>query len=545
GYAQFPGGSASTDGVVCLYSSIGGMTNPGTATPYHLGRTMTHEVGHWLNLRHIWGDSNCGNDLVSDTPTQQTSNFSCPSFPHVTCSNGPNGDMFMNYMDYTDDACMNIFSAGQKARMQALFVTGGARVSLLSSLGCTPPSGGTCAVPSGLASSNITTTSATVSWGAATGAVSYNLQYKTAAGSTWTTVNTASTSYGLTGLASATTYNFQVQNVCGSSSSAYSTASSFTTATTGGTCNTPTGLAASSITTSGATLTWAAASGAVSYNLQYKTAAGSTWTTVNTASTSYTLSGLTAGTSYNAQVATVCSASSSAYSTAITFSTTSSGCTDTWESNNSSSTAKTIAVNTDVQALIGTSTDVDWYKFTNSSSAPRIRINLSNLAGDYDVRLYRGTNPQVGISQAGGTTAEQIIYNTSTVATYYIKVYGYNGAYSASQCYLLRANTSASNFREGAVEEEPVVLETAAGLMNLYPNPANDKVMLDYLASANGTVQLYLFDGMGRQVLATQRTVTEGPTTFGLPLPELSNGMYVLQVVDGDKHYQQRFLIQQ
>ena len=86
GYAQFPGGAASTDGVVCLYSSIGSMLSPGTATPYHLGRTMTHEVGHWLNLRHIWGDASCGNDLVNDTPTQSTSNFGCPTFPHTTCS---------------------------------------------------------------------------------------------------------------------------------------------------------------------------------------------------------------------------------------------------------------------------------------------------------------------------------------------------------------------------------------------------------------------------------------------------------------------------
>ncbi len=544
GYAQFPGGAASTDGVVCLYSSIGGMTSPGTATPYHLGRTMTHEVGHWLNLRHIWGDANCGSDLVSDTPTQQTSNFGCPSFPHTTCSNGANGDMFMNYMDYTDDACMNIFTLGQKARIQALFGTGGSRVSLISSLGCTPPSGGSCAVPAGLASASITTSSATVSWGAASGAVSYNLQYKTASASTWTTVNTSATFYALSGLSSSTVYNYQVQTVCASSSSAYSAASSFTTSATGATCTTPSGLAASSITTSGATISWTTVSGAVSYNLQYKTAAGSTWTTVNTTSTNRVLTGLTSGTSYNAQVSTVCSTNSSAYSSPITFSTTATGCTDTWESNNTTGTAKTISVNTDVTALIGTSTDVDWYKFTNTSAAPRIRINLSNLAGDYDVRLYRGTSTQVGISQAGGTTAEQIIFNTSTVATYYIKVYGYNGAFSATQCYLLRANTSASNFREGQLDEE-VALEPVSGLMSLYPNPANDKVMLDYLANANGTVQLYLFDGMGRQVLATQQTVAEGPSTFGLPLPTLSNGMYVLQVVDGDQRYQQRFLIQQ
>ncbi|MBX0291428.1 T9SS type A sorting domain-containing protein [Hymenobacter sp. HSC-4F20] len=135
GYAQFPGGAASTDGVVVLYSSLPG----GTAKPYDKGRTATHEVGHWLNLRHIWGDASCGNDLVSDTPTQQTSNYGCPSFPHVTCSNGSNGDMFMNYMDYTDDACMYMFSNGQSARMNALFAAGGARASLATSTGGTAP----------------------------------------------------------------------------------------------------------------------------------------------------------------------------------------------------------------------------------------------------------------------------------------------------------------------------------------------------------------------------------------------------------------------
>ncbi|MDF2453317.1 MAG: hypothetical protein K0S26_2821 [Bacteroidota bacterium] len=134
GYAQFPGGPAATDGVVVLYSAFG---RTGTlSAPYNKGRTTTHEVGHWLNLRHIWGDASCGSDLVNDTPTQQTSNYSCPSYPHKTCSNTTSGDMFMNYMDYTDDGCMNMFSAGQKTRMQSLFTSTGARYGLVSSTGC-------------------------------------------------------------------------------------------------------------------------------------------------------------------------------------------------------------------------------------------------------------------------------------------------------------------------------------------------------------------------------------------------------------------------
>lgn len=129
GYAQFPGGPAETDGVVVLYKAFGNM---GTAeAPFNLGRTCTHEVGHFLNLRHIWGDTeHCeGTDHVSDTPNQQLPNYSKPSFPKVTCSNGPNGDMFMNYMDYVDDDSMFMFTPGQVARMNATL--DGPRASLV------------------------------------------------------------------------------------------------------------------------------------------------------------------------------------------------------------------------------------------------------------------------------------------------------------------------------------------------------------------------------------------------------------------------------
>ena len=133
GYAQFPNtGISNTDGVVCDYAYFG---NIGTATaPYDLGRTATHEVGHWLNLRHIWGDATCGDDFCNDTPTQETQNYNCQSFPHVTCNNGPNGDMFMNYMDYSDDACMNMFTEDQKTRMIDAINTH--RTGLLTSNGC-------------------------------------------------------------------------------------------------------------------------------------------------------------------------------------------------------------------------------------------------------------------------------------------------------------------------------------------------------------------------------------------------------------------------
>ena len=119
GYAQFPGGPVATDGVVINYRAFGTM---GTAqAPFNRGRTATHEVGHYLNLRHIWGDTpDCsGSDMVADTPNSAGPNFGTPTFPVVTCNNGPNGDMFMNYMDYVDDAAMVMFTTQQVVRMRA------------------------------------------------------------------------------------------------------------------------------------------------------------------------------------------------------------------------------------------------------------------------------------------------------------------------------------------------------------------------------------------------------------------------------------------
>jgi hypothetical protein len=118
GYAQFPGGPTATDGVVINYQAFG--TNGTAQAPFNKGRTATHEVGHYLDLRHIWGDTpDCsGSDMVADTPNCAGPNFGVPTFPTITCNNGPHGDMFVNYMDYTDDAGMVMFTAQQVVRMR-------------------------------------------------------------------------------------------------------------------------------------------------------------------------------------------------------------------------------------------------------------------------------------------------------------------------------------------------------------------------------------------------------------------------------------------
>ncbi|MDI9257128.1 zinc metalloprotease [Flavobacterium sedimenticola] len=129
GYAQFPGGSAATDGVVIDSRYFGVYSNSSPSYPYNLGRTATHEVGHWMNLRHIWGDTTCGNDFVADTPLHNTANYGVPTYPHYSTCSGTPVEMTMNYMDYTDDRGMYMFTAGQKARMDAIFLSGGPRFS--------------------------------------------------------------------------------------------------------------------------------------------------------------------------------------------------------------------------------------------------------------------------------------------------------------------------------------------------------------------------------------------------------------------------------
>lgn len=127
GYAQFPGGNSDTDGIV-VDGNYFGITS---SSAYGRGRTATHEIGHYLNLRHIWGDGRCRqDDFVVDTPDSDRSNGGCPSFPLVHCNSA---DMTMNYMDYTYDNCMYMFTDGQRNRMRAIFAPGGPRASMLSS----------------------------------------------------------------------------------------------------------------------------------------------------------------------------------------------------------------------------------------------------------------------------------------------------------------------------------------------------------------------------------------------------------------------------
>jgi hypothetical protein len=603
GYAQFPGGPAATDGVVVLYSSMGSIAQPGTATPYNLGRTATHEVGHWLNLYHIWGDdgTSCsGSDNVTDTPNQSSENYGCVSFPHTDgCSSG-NGVMFMNYMDYTDDGCMNMFTAGQKTRMQALFAAGGTRVSLATSTGCTPPSA-TCGTPSGLSSSSITSSSATVSWSSVSGATSYNVQYKPSTISTWTTTTSTTTSKSLTGLSASTTYNYQVQAVCASGSSAYSAASSFTTPGSGGITYCASngisqiyeyidlvslgtisrssgadaggyynGTASSTNVTQGAnyTITTSAGFSGSTYPEQWAvfcdwnkdgdfTDAGETEASFassgsgnNTATISVPSTATVGSTRMRVSMKygaapTSCESFAEGevedYSLNVQTGGGGGGCAETGEpGNNSSATPSVAAVGSNILSQISSTTDKDWWSFSNTTVNKNIKITLTTLPGDYDIKLYNPAGTNVKTSELGGTSSETIIYNTTTVGTYKIQVYGYNGAFSTTQCYTMLVQIGASPFRLEAGTPAVPFEKTA---LSIFPNPATDNMTVQFMSSVKGDAQLNVYNLLGQRMLSMSVLALEGQNTFNLDVNPFDKGSYILEVVNGSQPMRKEFIV--
>ncbi len=239
GYSPL-GGAGNGDGVVIDANAFGSGNGCGSVSPnspYNLGRTLTHELGHYLNLDHIWADAGCNNsDLVSDTPNQNNENYGCPSIPQSSC--GTN-DLSMNYMDYVNDACMYMFTNGQSNRMENWV---NANLTNVSSNASTVISGGggsgggsgggtpvTCGIPTQINATVTGTSTTTVSWGAESGAIKYRVRYRKVGTTTWSLKTVATPSVALTGLQSGSKYQYRVRTRCASGWTPYSPLKTFTT----------------------------------------------------------------------------------------------------------------------------------------------------------------------------------------------------------------------------------------------------------------------------------------------------------------------------
>jgi hypothetical protein len=522
GYAQFPGGAAATDGVVCNYTAFG---NTGTAAaPFNKGRTATHEVGHWLNLRHIWGDANCGNDQVSDTPTQQTANYGCPSFPKVTCSNGPNGDLFMNYMDYTDDACMYMFTTGQKNRMLALFATGGAKASLATSNGCTPPSGGgTCATPASLVTSSITSSSATLSWAAVSGATSYTVDYKASSSSTWTSGSISGTSASVSGLAASTSYDWRVLANCSSGASAYSSPVSFSTSGTstgGNTITVGTGTATSTVAPYGTYY--------MDQRAQYIVTAAE-----------LSAAGYTSANSFIKSLAFNCSATSGQVMNSFTIKIAHTS--STAFSNNSNF----VTLSSPVTVFTGNVTAVSgWNTHTFTTNFPYNGTSSIIVDICWNNSTYTTNNTVLGSS----LSAYRSLYKQQDVTSGSIcTTSSGTRSYTRPNMRLNFVSTAAGRYEY----EETSTFENQALVFELYPNPTNSEINLNFTVETdNSNVTVTIIDMMGRTVGNYNLGVMNaGVNSFTANMKEttnfetLANGIYILNLnVDG-KMQSKRFVL--
>jgi hypothetical protein len=397
-----------------------------------------------------------------------------------------------------------------------------------------------CPAPSTSTVTNIGNTSATVNWVAVSNVLSYAVEYKTAASTTWITATPTTTalSYNITGLSAGNIYNWRVRSNCTGATSSYSSGQ-FTT--TGTLCNAPATLTVSALTATGATLNWTAVSGASKYAIDYKKSSVTTWTSASTGTTalSKAISSLSSGTTYDWRVKTICSTSnSSAYATGQF--TTVTICPDQLESNNTLSAAKAISPGTTLLAQIAGSTDVDYYSFTNSATQNNISISLTNLPANYDLKLFNPSGVLCASSISSGTTNEVINYATTVTGTYKVMVYGYNKAYSNTNCYSLKVTTGSTTF---APEIYGRQIRINRNDLVLFPVPASGNVSVSFNVSGESYVSIYMESGIGSKVSSERFAVKEGWNTYNLDISRFQNGVYFIKVVDSRSIRTQRLVI--
>ncbi|MDQ3142775.1 MAG: M12 family metallo-peptidase [Bacteroidota bacterium] len=502
---------------------------------------LTHEMGHNIGSNHTqW----CGwtGGAIDNCYT-----------PEGTCSPGPaptNGGTIMSYCHLTQYGINfnNGFGSlpGTKIRNE---------VAAATCLGRSCSGDGGCPVPTGLAASNITQTTATLSWAAAAGAVSYDFEYKLNTAQTWTLINRTNTSVNLTGLTAASLYNTRVRTRCQSANSAYSAVVNFTTLGTG-TCGVPTNLAVTNITSSTATASWTLVVGATSYNFQYKLATSGNWSQLNVITTNVNLTGMTPSTAYNVRVQSVCGAQTSAFGPVVNFTTlpASSYC-------NSK----------------GNSTSFEWIKRVKLGTIDRTSAsdggyyNGTGLSTDISIGTTYTLNYQAGMN--GGahrvywrawidfnrngvfTDVGEQILSTNSTSTGLLAISFTVPAGSSVGASRIRVSmkyggypSPCETFSYGEVEDYSVNIKAAGTLpgniinsdqkilnAQVFPNPFNQNINLQLNSSVKGDIEIKVIDLLGRTRLLLTNSVEIGQNEIGIDTESLMPSNYTLLIRSGDE----------
>jgi Zn-dependent metalloprotease len=343
------------------------------------------------------------------------------------------------------------------------------------------------------------------------------------------------------------TYKIQVysNNKLFNQTSCYTLVASIFSSTPQPTCDAPTP-SVSNITQTTATISWPAVAGAVSYDLRYKTTAAGFDSTINFVGTSLDIVELTAGTSYQYQVKANCSEIGSAFSALASFNTSENTptCTDIYEPNNTISAVAQIEVNTPITGIISSATDKDYFKFTNGTAARNIKITLTDLPADYDVKLYAPSGSQVGISENSGTASETIIYNTGIYGIFKLNVYSKSGAFNANNCYTLKAEVSSTKYTlQGAngLIAQTAPIELSENVV-VFPQPATGTANLRFGSSWKGVANVAISNQLGMKVGTVNINVDGG--VGKLNISNLSAGLYYLRISNGIYSVTQKLLVQ-
>jgi len=297
-------------------------------------------------------------------------------------------------------------------------------------------------------------------------------------------------------------------------------------------CGDATGLTASSITQTSATISWAAVSGASSYDVDYKANASGTWinAATSTTSTSVNLSGLTSGTLYDWRVRATCSAGTGNYVQAqFTTAAAPVVCPGPYDvsTNGTTAGAATIPLNTDIKGLVNPSRDNDYYKFVISTGGT-ITMTLTTLPANYHLRLLNSSGSTLQTSSNSGTTNETI-NRTVTAGTYYARVYPSNNSnWNATNCYTLRVQTGTASRGDGGN-----VLELSGNELTVFPNPVGYTVSLGFNTDVAGNAVISFISQTGTVVLSRTVAVSEGMNNRKLDVSTLANGMYFIKMQNG------------
>jgi len=477
---QIPAGATWVDGVVLDYRHTGLSTvNPSTKLKVerNMGRTLTHEVGHYLDLLHLWGSidgENGGDDLSSDddfcldTPIQKNPNYGVPSFPTLSSCPGEDafiGTMFMNYMDYPDDKVLIAFTSYQKERMHAAIDL--YRPGLKTSQGCTfGTSARGCSVLSeqlGIYAETVQNNAAVVHW-VKSKSSTYEVWYKAQSSSNWTVASSLTDNkYTISGISAAEPYQVKVKHfICPTYSPFTSTISVQATAIQNTSIPSPP------------------------------------------------------------------------------------------DASNNSTSPTLIALNTGgnatINQTINTSTDIDWYTVTTTNAKPNIKITLTNLPHDYDMRVFKNgatspvDDPDTPLNPL--VMPEITKHNTTGQATYTIQIKGFHPEdFTPNYMYQLKVETSGTPFAK--TDQQEYIQNTENPTLLLYPNPTNGYLNISFDTKENEIAQIQIINLLGEMAYATQIDTEIGENLFTIDLPELHKGLYLVKLVSPSHSTLSKLIIKQ